>query len=622
VQDPVPMTDFRNAPFRKVAFPPATMQVEERPDGTLLVTPATELAPYVPNLLLELESQADERPDQPYLMQRHRETGEWIPHTYDETRRDVHAVAAWLLERGISSDRSVLILSGNSTAHAIFKYGAMAAGIPVCPVSVNYALMGGDYGRLKHVLELVRPAVVFAEETALYRPALDNVDFGDALIVTEDPAALERPAVALSEVLSTPSGAAVRASIEGLDPDAPAAYMLTSGSTSLPKAVIQTQRMITANLAQGRQVLGETAGWKDVMLDWLPWNHVSGAFTKMGVLTSGGTLYIDGGRPLPGQFETTIRNLKDVPVSFFTNVPAGYAMLADALERDEELRERFFSRLRLALYGGAGLPQALYDRLQELAFRTTGKRVFFTTGYGATETASGCMAIYFDTEEVGIGLPMPGLTIKLVPQDDRYEIRMKGPMITPGYLDMPEKNAEIFDDEGFFMIGDAAQFNEPGDIERGLRFAGRLAEEFKLANGTWVSAGNLRAAVVQACSPMVSDVLVCGLNREYVAVLAWPNRQGIEQAVGAPPPDSASDIIRQPNVRARIEQALQEHNATKPGSSTRIRRFAFLDEPPSIDGHELSDKGTVNQSVALRRRASDVERLYAQTPGDDVIVMD
>jgi len=328
------MTDFRTAPFREVAFPSARMAVEERTDGTLIVTPETALEPYVPNLLLELERQAGERPDQPYLMQRDGGDGDWMTQTYQETRRDAHAVAQWLLDNGVGPDRSLLILSGNSIRHAVFKYGAMAVGVPVCPVSVNYALMGGDYGRLKHVLELVRPAVVFAEQTPLYKAALEAVDFGDAIVVTEEPELLERPAVAISEVLALRAGPEVKDAIEGLDPDAPAVYMLTSGSTSLPKAVVQTQRMLGANLAQAKQVLGETAGWKDVMLDWLPWNHVSGTSSKFGVMIAGGTLYIDGGRPLPGQFDLTIRNLKDVPVSFFTNVPAGYAMLADALERD------------------------------------------------------------------------------------------------------------------------------------------------------------------------------------------------------------------------------------------------------------------------------------------------
>jgi len=284
------------------------------------------------------------------------------------------------------------------------------------------------------------------------------------------------------------------------------------------------------------------------------------------------------------------------------------------------LRRTFFSKLRLALYGGAGLPQALYDRLQKLAVESTGKRIFLTTGYGATETSSGCMAIYFDSEEVGIGLPMPGLTIKLIPLGDRYEIRMRGPMVTPGYLNQP--TADIFDDEGFFKIGDCAEFIEAGNISKGLRFAGRLAEEFKLGNGTWVSAGAVRAALVQACTPIVSDALICGLNREYVAALGWLNRHAAERAIGRELPASASALANDVDVRERIVNALERHNADNPGSSTRIRRFAFLQEPPSIDGHELSDKGTVNQSVALRRRADDVERLYAATPDAAVIVLD
>lgn len=610
-----------NAPFREVRFPSAAMAVEERADGTLIVEPVERLAPYEPNLLLELERQASQQPDKPYLKERRGGNGDWIAHTYGATLRDARAVAQWLINRDVAQDRSVLMLSGNSILHAVFKYGAMAAGIPICPVSVNYALLGGDYGRLRHVVNLVRPAVVFAEQTEHFRAALESVDYGDAVVVTDDPGLLTRPAVALADVLATGSGADVDRRMRNLDSDAPAAYMLTSGSTSLPKAVIQTQRMIAANLAQGRQVLGEAAGWKDVMLDWLPWNHVSGAFTQMGVMTSGGTLHIDAGRPLPGQFETTIRNLKEIPVSFFTNVPAGYAMLVDALERDADLRRTFFSKLRLALYGGAGLPQALYDRFQALAVETIGKRVFFTTGYGATETTSGCMAIYFDSEEVGIGLPMPGLSIMLVPVDDRYEIRMRGPMVTPGYLRDPDKTAQLFDADGYLRIGDAATFIDPANIERGLRFAGRLAEEFKLANGTWVSAGNLRAAVVQACSPLVSDVLICGLDRDYVAVLAWPNRSGIEQLTESSAPANAADLAADARVRDAILGALRAYNEGNPGSSTRVRRFAFLDEPPRPDRHELSDKGTVNQTVALRRRQADVDRLYAEPADPSVIVI-
>ncbi|HEY6642465.1 AMP-binding protein [Povalibacter sp.] len=602
------LTQAAQVPFRRTYFPSARMDVERRSDGTLIVRAATELQAFVPNIPAELASWARRIPEQTYLAQRPTAAAPWIRHTYAATKRDVDAVAQWLLDLEIVPERSVLVLSGNSIAHAIVKYGAMSARIALCPVSVNYALMGGDYGRLKHVIRLVRPAVVFAEQAALYRAALENVDFGDAVIVTDDPKLLRRPAVALSEVLATRVTDAVTTSIEAIDPDAPAAYMMTSGSTSLPKAVIQTQRMIAANLAQGRQVFGQTAGWHETMLDWLPWNHVSGAFTKMGVLTSGGTLYIDGGRPMPGKFEESIANLKELAPSFYVNVPIGYAMLADALESDAELRERFFGGVRLALYGGAGLPQALYDRFQELAVRTIGERIFFTTGYGATETTSGCMSIYFPTEQVGIGLPMPGVEVKLVPIASRYEVRMRGPMITPGYLGVAGR--EMFDEEGFYRSGDTAQFHDDNDVQEGLKFAGRLAEEFKLSNGTWVSAGALRARLLEACAPVLSDALICGEHRAYVAVLAWTSDAGCRSIAGA---DAQSPVEVQSAIATFLAQRLATFNAGR-GSSAKIQRLRLLIEPPSIDAHEVSDKGTINQRVALERRSQDVEQLYADPP--------
>jgi feruloyl-CoA synthase len=577
------------------------MRVERRADGTMVVEPAVALEPYVANLPAVLTDWARRTPHNFYLAQRAGRGGPWLRYTYADTKRDADAVSQWLLDQAIEPGRSVLLLSGNSIAHAVIKYGAMAARVPSCPVSVNYSLMPGDFGRLRHVVALIKPAVVFAEQAATFRRALDTVDFGDAVVVTDDPSALARPAVAYSDVLRTPVTPAVQGSIESIDPDEPTAYMLTSGSTSMPKAVIQTQRMIASNLAQGRQVLGRTAGWSDVMLDWLPWNHVSGAFTKMGTMTSGGTLYIDGGRPMPGQFEESLQNLKEIAPKFYVNVPFGYAMLADALDKDAELRERFFGSVRLALYGGAGLPQSLYDRFQKLAIDTIGERIFFTTGYGATETASGCMAIYFPTEEVGIGLPMPGITLKLVPDGPRYEVRLRGPMITPGYVANPEANRGIFDEEGFYRTGDTAQLHDPDDIHKGLKFAGRLAEDFKLATGTWVAAGRLRAEILEAFAPLLADIVVCGENREYLALLAWPKTA--EAAAAA----------------AGLAARLAAFNAGR-GSSERIERLLLLEEPPSADQHEVSDKGTINQRVALTRRSADVEKLYAPAPGPDVIL--
>jgi len=613
---------FDEAPFRATNFPPADMRVERRANGTLVIEPVEPLQPFIPSLPRELAEWAERAPDRIYLAERPAPDSDWRRHSYAATRRDADAVAQWLLDRGIRRDRSVLILSGNSILHAVVKYGAMSARIPVCPVSTHYSLMGGDYGRLRHVISLVRPAVIFAEQAARYGAAIDALELADVLVLTDDPDRLRTPAVSIAEVLGTAPGPAVAASIAALDPDEASVYMLTSGSTSLPKAVIQTQRMITANLAQSRQVLGETAGWRDVMLDWLPWNHVSGACTQMGVMTSGGTLYIDGGRPMPGLFEQSVRNLKDVQVQFYTNVPFGYAMLADALEADRELREKFFSRMRLLLYGGAGLPRPLYERLQQLAVDTIGHRILFSTGYGATETSSGCMAIYFHTEDVGIGLPMPGLRLKMVPLGDRFELRMQGQMIGRGYLDMPEKNAEVFDDEGYFCIGDTARFHDPSEVRKGLVFAGRLAEEFKLATGTWVSAGHLRAQVVQACDPLVVDALICGEGRNYLAALAWPRIDACRKIAGADSTLSPTDVLAHPAVREKILAGIGTHNARQPASSTRIRRFAFLAEPPSVDGHEVSDKGTINQPLALRRRAADVERLYADPPAADILVAD
>ena len=614
-----------NAPFRPTRFPPSTMQVERGADGSLRVTPQLRLPDFEPNLPAQLAAQARRTPEQACLAQRAPGTGgPWVRRSYTGFLGDVQAVAQWLLDRPAGGGdaaalrRPVLILSGNSIAHAAIKYGAMAARWPGCPVSASYSLMPGSLGRLRHVVERLHPAVVFAEQAAAFRRALESLELGDAVVVTDDPSALGRPAVALADVLATPVTPAVERSIATIDPDAPSVYMLTSGSTGMPRVVVHTQRTIAANLAQGCQVMGDTAGWGRAMLDWLPWNHVSGAFTLMATLSSGGTLHVDGGRPAPGLFDESIRNLKDVAPEFYINVPLGYSLLVDALERDDELRERFFANLRLALYGGAGLPQALYERFQAQAVRTTGQRVFFTTAYGLTETAAGCMAIWFPSEEVGIGLPMPGLTLKLVPLEDRagaaagsdparWEVRLRGPMVSPGYLDDPAATAAAFDAEGFLRTGDAAEFIDPADLMRGLRFAGRLGEDFKLSSGTRVQAGALRAALLEACAPLLADLVVCGENRSHVAVLAWPS-----PAAAAMPADALA---------VELAARLGRFNAGR-GSSGRVERLRLLAEPPQAGAHEISDKGAVSPRVVLARRAGELELLYAEAAPPGTVLPD
>ncbi len=591
-------------PYRSVDFPPVDLDIERRRDGVIVMTPRAALETGVASVPLGLARSAKRAPDKTAVAERGRD-GSWIKKSFADLKADADSIAQWLIDRGAGASTPLLIVSGNSIAHAAMRYGAMAAGAPVTPVSENYALLGarGGYERLKHAVGLVSPTFIFAE-TAVFADAVAAAAPKGAVLVTREPHRFQGGAVDYEAVLKVSPTPAVSQRIHELDPDAPAAYMLTSGSTGKPKAVIQTQRMIVSNIHQGWMTLGKAAGWDDTLLEWLPWSHVSGAFSSMAAAIFGGSFYIDAGKPLPGKFDETVRNLKEIPLRYFTNVPSGYAMLAEALEADDQLREVFFSRLRLALYGGAGLPQPLYDRLQKLAVETVGERIFFTTGYGATETTSGAMSIYFDTEEVGIGLPMPGLSVKLVPLGGRYELRMKGPVVTPGYLGRNDLRAQMFDEEGFYKIGDTAQFCDPDRPERGLKFAGRLAEEFKLANGTWVAGGALRTKLLDRLSPYVAEVLICGEGHDGVGVLAWR--------------PASSDARPTGEIAAKIAAFNQEN----PGASTRIRRFAFLSDPPDAEAHELSDKGAVNQALAKRRRSASIDSLYADPAPPDVLCFD
>jgi feruloyl-CoA synthase len=614
-------TQLAGVPFRPTSFLPVDLEVERRADGSVLLRSRIPLAPHEPCLPRVLAAQAARLGEKPYLVQRRGPERAWTPHSYARTKRDTDAIAQWLLDRGIARDRPILLLSGNSIVHALVKFGGMAAGVPACPVSANYGMLDTHFARLRHVIGLVRPGVVFVENAAPFAHALEQVDFGDAIVLTATPEAVPAAAAsklrrveALDAVLATPVTGAVAERIAALSGADHAAYMLTSGSTGPPKAVIQTFANIAANIAQANQTIGEAAGWRGTTMDWLPWSHVSGAFGKMLTLSAGGTLYIDEGKPLPGPlWQESLRNLREVAGSYYVNVPLGYQLLVEALETDEDLRRTFFRDLRVLLYGGAGLPQSLYDRLQRLAVETIGHRIMLISAYGSTETTSGCLAIHFETDKVGIGVPMPGVTVKLVPVDSRYEVRIAGPVVTPLYLRDPERTAASRDEEGYCRMGDLAVFVDPDDPAQGLAFAGRVAEEFKLGTGTWVSGGELRADLLRALAPYVAELVVCGDGQTSVAALAWPNVAAIERELG---PAAGATL------HAALRERVAAHNAQKPGASTRVTRLLLLTEPPNPGAHELSDKGTVNRSAVLARRAADVERLYADSPGADVIVID
>ena len=601
------LTRLGSVPFRQTDFLPVDLAVERRSDGAIVLRSRIPLREFEPCLPRVLAVQAARLGDKPYLVQRQGPQRAWTPHSYTQTKRDTDAIAQWLLNRGIARDRPILLLSGNSIAHALVKFGGMAVGVPACPVSANYGLMDSNFTRLRHVVQLTRPGVIFVENAKPFARALEQVDFGDAIVLTATPEDAPVGAASLQDVLATPVTSAVADRIAALRGEDHAAYMLTSGSTGPPKAVVQTYANIAANIAQALQTIGAAAGWAGTTMDWLPWNHVSGAFGKMLTLVAGGTLYIDDGKPVPGpMWQESLRNLREVPGSYYVNVPLGYQLLVEALEADEDLRRTFFRDLRVLLYGGAGLPQPIYERLQSLAVATIGKRLMLISAYGSTETTSGCLAIHFETDKVGLGVPMPGVSVKLVPVDTRYEVRIAGPVVTPCYLRDPQRTAESRDEEGFYRMGDLAVFHDPERPEQGLAFAGRLAEEFKLGSGTWVSGGQLRAELLRQLAPLVDELVLCGEGYTSIAVLAWPNRASLERAGAA-------------GLRGRIRERLAAHNAANPGASTSVRRLLLLQEPPNAGAHELSDKGTVNRSAVLKRRAADLERLYAEPCGVDVL---
>lgn len=611
-------------PFRPLGYRAPRVEVERRPDGSLILTNPYPLLPAPENLIAPIRRWAREAPERDWLCERD-ESGGWRRLTFAQAWRDTGATAAWLLRHGFGAggerEGAVMILSGNSIAHAVMTYGAMLAGLPVAPVSRAYSLMSRDFSKLKYVFELIAPRLIFVEDGPPFDAALGALDLGDAEIVfVKRPPA--RGGVAFDELLAATPGPDVEASYRALNHETVAKYLFTSGSTGLPKAAINTHGMMCVNAVMTRSMLADPDNEPPgVSLSWLPWNHTFGGNAVLnGTLTFGGTLYLDDGAPQPGMMERTIRNLKEISPTGYSSVPAGFAMLVPALESDAELRTAFFRRLKALSYGGAALGQDLYDRIQRLAIEETGERIAMLTGYGATETAPTVLNVHWAPERMGlIGLPLPGVTVKLEPRGDRYEVKVKGPAVTPGYYKREDLTAKAFDAEGFYSLGDAARFADPQDPVKGLVFGGRIAEDFKLDTGTWVNAGRLRIQALEAGGGLISDCLVAGLDKPYVAILAWPALAACREVAGADL--TPAEVCAAPAVHARIAAGFATHNAANPGSSTRLRRVLLMEEPPNLDAGEITDKGYINQALGLARRAKLVERLFADPPDPRVIVI-
>ncbi len=609
--------------FRKMDWLARDIAVERRTDGVIVLKSRFALQAYEKHIPASLAKWARERPDHTWLAQRKGADRQWHKLSYSAAKHQVDGLTQGLLDLGLAPGSVVAILSGNSIEHALMTQAAMQARLPVAPISPAYSLMSQDHAKLKYLFGLVKPAVVLVQDGVMFERALRALGLDGVTLVHVERPADGLPSMAFADLAATKVTPDVAASIDAITPDTTGKLLFTSGSTGMPKAVINTQRMMCANVAMGSQVRRQPAGHEAVYLDWMPWNHTMGGnalFNAM--LTDGGTLYIDDGRPTPGLFDETLRNLREVSPTYYANVPAGYAALAAAMEKDEALCQSFFKNLGLMAYGGARLPDDLYERMQALAVKTTGERVVFYTGWGSTETAPTSTGTYWNTERVGlIGLPFPGVELKMVPAGPKYELRLRGVNVTPGYFGRPDLTQAAFDDEGFYCIGDAGTFVDPADPSQGLNFAGRVAEEFKLTTGTFVHVGELRTDAIAAATPVLLDALVAGQDRPFVGLLAWPNLQACRQLLDDP--DATFDqVVKHPAVRDCVKAGLQAHNAAAGGaSSRRIARVLLMTEPPSIDGNELTDKGYINQRAGLDRRSALVERLYAEAPDDEVIVL-
>ena len=609
-------------PFRPLPQKPPSLTVRKLPDGTVYIDSNHRLGLMHRSIAHLFQDRATRHPERNLIGERipleGGKTGDWRFITYGDAYTRATAISQALLSRGMNAETPLMILSGNSILHATMMLGAMLAGVPVAPVSVAYSLMSTDHAKLKHVFGIASPKMIFVEQGPIYARALAALPLDDVEVVSAMPIA-DRPTTAYDDLIRTNPGPDVAKFLEKISHDTTAKYLFTSGSTGMPKGAVQTHGMMCAVIAAQEALRTEAPNPDEIpqSLEWMPWNHISaGNIGFNGALNAGGTIYLDAGKPLPGLFDETIRNLRDITPLGIGTAPIAFGWLCDAMERDASLRDHFFAKLRMAGYGGATLSQDIYERFQALAIASVGERIPMTTMYGATET-QGVTVVHWITERVGlIGLPLPGITLKLVPNGTKLEVRVKGPTVTPGYHKRPDLTAAAFDTEGFYSLGDAAKFVDENDPSQGLVFDGRVTEDFKLDSGTWVSAGTLRAQTVATASPLLFDCVVCGQDKPFVGLLAWPVVAAAKTICGSSDP---SVVVNDPKIRDFVREKFAAYNKQQSGSSTRVKRVILMAEPPSVDGHEITDKGYINQRATMDRRKVLVDKLFATPLSPEVI---
>jgi len=604
--------DQAAAPLRSVRLGRLDPVIAQRPDGVIHIRAAQKLDRYHEKLSHALEHWAEAAPGRLFLAQRDAQN-EWRKFSYSRVLSDVRRIGAALLRRGLSAEKPIVVLSGNDIEQALLALAATYVGIPYAPISPAYSLMSSDFGKLRAIIDLLTPGLVFANDgipfaRAIYETVPDEIE----LVVTRNPLG-DRKTTLFSDLLGAEDAAGVAAAHAKVAPDTIVKFLFTSGSTGNPKAVINTHRMLCSNqtmLASGFRFVADEP---PVVVDWLPWSHTFGSNHNFNmVLTFGGSLYIDDGNPTPPGAPKTARNLREIAPTIYFNVPKGYEALIAHFRADEVLRRNFFSRLKVLFYAGAGLNRTTWDELTRLAIETTGERIIFLSSLGSTETSPLALACSWDFDRPGnIGLPAPGVELKLVPNEGKLEARLRGPHITPGYWRQDHLTREAFDAEGFYKIGDALKFVDPNDPGKGLLFDGRIAEDFKLSTGTWVSVGPLRARFVDHFAPYIRDAVFAGADRDDIAALVFPDIEACRKLAGLGADASPAAIVAAPAVLAKFSELLTKLAATSTGSSTRVNRAIVVAEPPSMDKGEATDKGSINQRAVLENRAALVDELYA-----------